>query len=97
MLQFSPRRLIWLLVILVIAGLMVIAVLPAPILVDLEPVKRGTLTVTVDAEGTTRVRQRSMVSAPVTGRLSRIALNEGDRVEQGTLIARIECSAPPQR
>jgi HlyD family secretion protein len=31
-----------------------------------------------------------MVSAPVTGRLSRIALNEGDRVEQGTLIARIE-------
>ncbi|MDH3600009.1 MAG: HlyD family efflux transporter periplasmic adaptor subunit [Candidatus Tectomicrobia bacterium] len=90
MLQFSPRRLIWLLVILAIVGLMVFAVLPAPIPVDLEPVKRGALTVTVDAEGKTRVRQRSIVSAPVTGRLSRIALNEGDRVEQGALIARID-------
>jgi HlyD family secretion protein len=90
MLPFSPRRLIWILVLLVIAGLMVFAVLPAPLLVDLAPVKRGILTVTVDAEGKTRVRQRSIVSAPVTGRLSRIALHEGDWVEQGTLIARID-------
>jgi hypothetical protein len=73
-----------------LVGFLVFAFLPAPVQVDLESVERGALIVTVDAEGKTRVRYRSIVSAPVTGRLSRIALHEGDRVEQGGRIARID-------
>jgi HlyD family secretion protein len=46
--------------------------------------------VTVDAEGKTRIRQRHVVSAPVTGRLARLTLDEGDVVERGTIVARID-------
>jgi multidrug efflux pump subunit AcrA (membrane-fusion protein) len=44
----------------------------------------------VDAEGKTRVRKRFVISAPVTGRLVRMALDAGDRVEQEMVVARID-------
>ena len=45
-----------------------------PLEADLGTVRLGTLQVTVDAEGKTRVRNRYVVTAPVTGRLERIDL-----------------------
>jgi HlyD family secretion protein len=47
------------------------------------------LQVTVDEEGETRVRQRFVVAVPATGRLLRIDLDEGDRVEPGEVVARV--------
>src|SRR5690606_1046666 len=41
-------------------------------------------------EGETRVRQRYVVAAPTSGRLLRIALEEGDAVAAGDVVARIE-------
>ena len=70
--------------------LTVLAFRPAPIAVDLGQVERGNLIVTVDAEGKTRVRDRFIVAAPVEGRLDRIDLEEGDRVEVGAIVARID-------
>jgi HlyD family secretion protein len=63
---------------------------PAPLRVELGPVERGLLEVTVDEEGRTRVRQRFVVAAPVSGRLYRIALDEGDAVEAGAVVARVD-------
>ncbi len=63
---------------------------PAPIPVDVGRVTRGALRVTVDEEGETRVRQRYVVAAPTTGHLLRITLDEGDAVERGAVLARIE-------
>jgi HlyD family secretion protein len=63
---------------------------PRPIAVDVAVVTRGPLVVTVDEEGETRVRQRYVVAAPTSGRLLRIDLDEGDRVEAGQAVARIE-------
>lgn len=63
---------------------------PAPLRVDVAPVDRGPLRVTVDEEGETRVRQRYVVAAPTTGRLLRILLDEGDAVDAGSIVARIE-------
>ena len=60
-----------------------------PIDVDTDLVRQGTLMVTVDAEGRTRVRDRYMVAAPVGGRLQRIELDEGARVRAGDVVARI--------
>jgi HlyD family secretion protein len=60
-----------------------------PLEVDTGTVRRGTLQVTVDAEGKTRVRDRYVLTAPVTGRLERIDLPEGTRVRAGDVIARI--------
>ena len=63
---------------------------PQPILVDVAAVSRGELRVTVDEEGRTRVRDRYVVAAPADGRLLRVTLKEGDRVERGAAVARIE-------
>lgn len=61
-----------------------------PVRVDLAPVTRGRLEVTIDEEGRTRVRQRFTVAAPVSGRLQRIGLDEGDAVARDEEIARID-------
>ena len=60
-----------------------------PLEVDIGAVRRGPLQVTVDAEGKTRVRDRYVVTAPVTGRLERIDLPEGAYVRAGDVMARI--------
>lgn len=74
---------------LAVVGLLVWLFRPTPVLVDVGRVERGTLLVTVDEEAETRVRERFAVAAPVTGRLERIALDEGDAVERGTVVARV--------
>ncbi len=60
-----------------------------PLAVDTDVVRQGTLRVTVDAEGKTRVRDRYVLTAPVPGRLERIDLPEGTHVRAGDVVARI--------
>jgi len=79
----------------VIAGLIVIVLWPATLPVDVASVSRGPLVVTVDEEGVTRVRDRFIVSAPVSGRVLRIELEPGDRVTRGQVVARVRAEAPP--
>jgi HlyD family secretion protein len=68
---------------------------PEPVEVDLATVKRGSLQVTVDEDGKTRIREKYVVSAPLVGRLLRIDMEEGDGVEAGkTLLATIEPRDP---
>jgi HlyD family secretion protein len=62
---------------------------PAPVPVEIGAASRGPLQVSVDEEGETRVRQRFVIAAPATGRLLRIALDEGDAVAVGDVLARI--------
>ncbi len=64
--------------------------LPEAVTVDAAPVVRDTLRVTVTEEGMTRVKDRFVVSAPVTGYLRRIELQVGDKVEQGMTLAELE-------
>jgi HlyD family secretion protein len=63
---------------------------PEPVRVEVGEVERGPLAVTVDEEGRTRVRQRFVVAAPVSGRLQRVVLEEGDPVDGADVVARIE-------
>mgnify|MGYP001056990581 CR=1 FL=1 len=85
-----PRRLPYWLAGFGVLGLAVFALRPKPIAVDLAVVETGTLQVTVEAEGKTRVRDRFIIAAPVSGRLERIALDPGSEVEAGSVVARIE-------
>lgn len=62
------------------------------LLVETAEVRRDRLSVTVAEEGRTRVRDRYVIAAPVTGRVSRIDLDPGDAVEAGEVVARM---APP--
>ncbi|MBD1857999.1 MULTISPECIES: efflux RND transporter periplasmic adaptor subunit [Leptolyngbya] len=63
---------------------------PTPIVVETQAVTRGELQVSVAAEGKTRIRDRFVISAPVSGRLTRIQLKAGDAVQPGEIVAQIE-------
>ncbi len=84
-----------LVVLMVVAGLLGVGFWPTRIQVDLTRATRGTLRVTVDEDGKTRIREKYTVSAPVSGKLFRIELEEGNAVSaQQTVLARIEPSDP---
>ena len=88
------RKAAWALAALLAAGLLVWAFLPSPVDVEVATVARGAFRKTVDEDGKTRVRERYVVSAPLAGRLLRVELKPGDRVEAGTLLATLMPSAP---
>jgi HlyD family secretion protein len=68
---------------------------PEPIEVDLAPASRGEVEVTVDEDGKTRIREKYVVSAPLGGRVLRINMDPGDKVEsEETLLATIEPRDP---
>lgn len=93
--RFSFGRILFILMGLTAASVIVYAFLPNPVEVDVAHVERGSLQVTVDHEGKTRIKERYVVSAPLAGRLLRVELHPGDAVEAGlTVIASIEPTEP---
>ena len=93
--KFSIKTLFLIVFCAGIVGAVVYAFLPQPIAVDMATVDRGPLRVTVDEDGKTRIKERYVVSSPLSGRLLRIELEAGDEVRPGqTLIASIEPTNP---
>lgn len=78
----------------VLAVIVIAALWPEAIDVDVARAERGPLQVTVDEEGETRVRERFVMSAPVAGRLERIELEPGDTIHHGQVLARLMPVAP---
>jgi HlyD family secretion protein len=79
----------WVLLGAVAVVLVVISLMKTPIPVDVAAVSRGHMIVAVEAEGVTRVRDRYVVAAPVSGRLKRTDLEEGDLVRKGDLLTTV--------
>lgn len=80
---------------IIIVTLLVIAsviygFIPKPVPVDLANVSRGTMSVVVEEEGKTRVKERFVISAPVAGYMRRINLEIGDPVGKGQAVAELE-------
>ena len=91
--MFTNRRV--LLSMAAVLALLGVALWPRAIAVDAGAVTRGPLAVTIDEEGETRVHDRFIVSAPVSGRVERIELEPGDRVTRNkTVVARLRPDAP---
>ncbi|CAJ0800258.1 Macrolide export protein MacA [Ralstonia psammae] len=63
------------------------ALWPAPAAVDTARVTRGPLQVTIDEDGEIRAHDRYVITAPITGRLLRVELHEGDQIRAGQVIA----------
>ena len=81
---------------LLLLALIVAGFWPQPIPVELGQVTVGLLRASIDEEGKTRVRQRFVVSAPVTGRLRRIPFKAGAPVVAGqTVIAVLDPPPSP--
>jgi HlyD family secretion protein len=55
-------------------------------MVDLGAVTRGSMMVTIDEEGRTRVAEAYVVSTPVAGRLQRVQVDPGDPVVRGETV-----------
>ncbi len=62
---------------------------PRPVEVEVATAALGRFEATVDEDGKTRLPDRYVVSAPLAGRVARIALREGDPVEAGAVVATI--------
>lgn len=85
---------------LVLLGLGVLAALilafrPSPVEVDLALVERGTMEVTVNEDGQTRLQDRYVVSSPLSGTLERVQWHPGDRVEAGEALIHLRPMAAP--
>jgi HlyD family secretion protein len=66
------------------------ALWPKPINVQVEVARLRDITLTVEAEGQSRIRDVFTISAPVAGQIQRINLHAGDAITAGsTVVARI--------
>jgi HlyD family secretion protein len=82
--------------VLVVAGIVGVALWPESMEVSVVHTERGPMQVTVDEDGETRVRDRFLVTAPVSGRVQRIEIEPGDTVVRGkTVLARITPGESP--
>ncbi|MEY4729030.1 MAG: hypothetical protein RL020_188 [Pseudomonadota bacterium] len=79
---------------LALVALLAWSFMPQPLEVETAEVSKGAFVQTIDEDGRTRVHNRYVVSAPLAGRLERIALLEGDGVEKNAVLANISPSAP---
>ena len=75
--------------VLVLAAWDAWAFAPRPICVEVATVAQGRFEAGIDEDAKTRLRDRYSVSAPLAGRLERIALREGDAVQAGEVLARL--------
>lgn len=75
----------------------VIVMRPSPLGVEVGQVTFRPLTITVEEQGRTRARDPYIVAAPISGRLLRSELDEGDKVSRGQIIARIALAPDDRR
>jgi HlyD family secretion protein len=73
----------------VIGALLVYAFTPNPVLVEVASAERGALQVSVDEDGFTRAHDRYVITAPVSGRMARIELHDGDAIARDQRITQI--------
>jgi len=80
---------------LLVAGALLAAFWPKPVMVDMGDVTRAMMRLTIDEEGRTRVRDAYVVSTPVSGQLQRVSVQPGDPVLRGeTIVAHMRPTNP---
>lgn len=95
MIQRIRRLVYWIIAIVLLATVTLVAVRPRPALVDVVATKVGPMDVRVEEDGRTRIRERYVVSTPLTGRLLRVTLDVGDTVvADQTVVARMQPTDP---
>lgn len=89
------KRLLMGAVAVAVAGVIVYGFLPQPVPADVETIGRGALQVSVSEDGKTRIKDRYVISAPISGQLLRIELEPGDEITaRQTVVAQLEPEPP---
>ena len=68
-----------------------------PVTIETAIAERGQMLVTVDGEGKTRLKDKVTVTAPVSGKMSRIKIREGDLIPREYVITAIDPNPPAPR
>lgn len=85
-----PRWMIIIGLLLAVVSAIIYGFMPRPVPVDIARASRGPMTVTVEEEGKTRVKDRFVISAPVSGFMRRVELDVGDPVKMGQSVVELE-------
>ena len=80
---------------LTLAALLAWSFAPRPVEVEVATARIGAFEQAITEDGKTQLRERYVVSAPLAGRLARIALTEGDRVAANAVVATLTPVLPP--
>lgn len=73
-----------------LVALLALGLRPQPVTVETARAINGPLRATVSEEGKTRIRQRYVVSSPVTGQLRRVPFKPGAEITAASIVAVIE-------
>jgi len=92
---FSKRTVAWSIISLLLLAAAVWFAWPQPIPVDIATVKAGPMSVFVEDEGMTKVRNVHTVSAPVDGKVTRTPLHVGDKVIGAETVVAVMQPASP--
>lgn len=79
----------------IVVALLAWAFAPRPQAVEVGVVSKGPFEAGIEEDGRTRLHDRYTISAPLSGRLNRILLREGDAVEPDTVVATLSPGLPP--
>lgn len=88
------RKILYSLLVLLALGVILWAFSPRPLEVETEKLQRGRFERSIENDGWTQLRDRYIVSAPLTGQMERLSLKEGDTVRQGDVIAYLRPVSP---
>jgi HlyD family secretion protein len=69
----------------------------SPVPVEIAEVSRQTVREFIAEDGTTRLKETYIIDMPVSGTIERITLDEGDRVQAGETLARVDAFDLEQR
>jgi HlyD family secretion protein len=87
--QWKKRHMTYSAVAIAIVLILAFALRPEAVRVETATVEKGPMSVTIDSRGETRVVDRFVIAAPISGRIERIDLREGTAIEPGQVVARI--------
>jgi HlyD family secretion protein len=85
----SSKRLVLAVGVIATIGLLVLALRPRPVNVEVAQVARGHFEESIVEDGMTRVRERFIVAAPVAGTLLRTPLKAGDAVAADSVVTAV--------
>jgi multidrug efflux pump subunit AcrA (membrane-fusion protein) len=97
-LNFTKKRL-YALIGIGIFGLLILWLIfrPSAAAVETAVAERGQMIVTIDGEGKTRLKDKVIVTAPVSGKMSRLKIREGELIPKEFVITEIDPNPPPPR
>lgn len=93
--RMTVRRMAIVVAILAAVAVVIWAVMPGAVPVETALVTKGKFVASVDEDGKTRVRERYVVAAPLSGRLGRIRFKVGDEIKVDDAVATITPSPAP--